>query len=212
MNGGGGGSPFDLGVARTGSIAGNNISVLNFTGAGIGSINVAGATASINISAGTVDSASFATTASFAVSASWAPSTGGGTPIAVQDEGTSIVASPIAINFTGAGVLVTAVGATASVSIPGGSGNTTVRFVSASTNIETSDRFLIATSGLVTMSLPSANTLSGTEFTIQNTGAQQIFLSPSGSNTINGYPFFVMENINSSLTLTAIGSTGWIVG
>lgn len=44
-----------------------------------------------------------------------------GTP-AVQDEGTTIVALPTAIDFRGAGVTVTAVGSVARVTIPGGGG------------------------------------------------------------------------------------------
>lgn len=46
---------------------------------------------------------------------------GGGTPVAIEDEGVSVTASVAVINFVGAGVTVTG-GTTATVTIPGGSG------------------------------------------------------------------------------------------
>lgn len=44
---------------------------------------------------------------------------GGGGAVPVQDEGTTVVASPTAINFVGAGVTATASGSVATVTIPG---------------------------------------------------------------------------------------------
>jgi hypothetical protein len=80
LNGGVGGT--SLGIARTGSLAGSNISVVNFLGGGIQGITISGATASIEIAAGAATSASYALTASFATSASWAP--GGSAQAAVR--------------------------------------------------------------------------------------------------------------------------------
>jgi hypothetical protein len=48
-------------------------------------------------------------------------SAGGGSPITVQDEGSNITTALTTMNFVGAGVTVTG-GATATVTIPGGSG------------------------------------------------------------------------------------------
>lgn len=47
---------------------------------------------------------------------------GGGGAVPVQDEGTTVVASPTAINFVGAGVTATNSGGVATVTIPGGGG------------------------------------------------------------------------------------------
>ena len=47
---------------------------------------------------------------------------GGGGAVPVQDEGTTVVASPTAINFVGAGVNVTNSGGVATVDVPGGGG------------------------------------------------------------------------------------------
>lgn len=44
-------------------------------------------------------------------------------PVAVQDEGTAVVANPTAINFTGAGVSVSNASGVATVNIPGGGGS-----------------------------------------------------------------------------------------
>jgi hypothetical protein len=56
--------------------------------------------------------------------AAWVVVTGGGVggAVPVQDEGTTVVASPTAINFVGAGVNVTNSGGVATVTIPGGGG------------------------------------------------------------------------------------------
>jgi hypothetical protein len=101
LNGGTGGTPFNLTVQQTGSAAGGNISVLNFAGSGIASVAVAGETASISISAGVAESASFATTASFAVSASWAPSTGGGSEVTFETVSKNLKSWNYSLNYTG---------------------------------------------------------------------------------------------------------------
>lgn len=49
------------------------------------------------------------------------PGSGGGSPIAVQDEGSNITTALATLNFTGSGVTVTG-GATSVVNIPGGGG------------------------------------------------------------------------------------------
>jgi len=52
----------------------------------------------------------------------WKTGGGGGGSVPVQDDGVQVVATPTAINFTGAGVTVTDVSGVASVAIPGGGG------------------------------------------------------------------------------------------
>lgn len=52
---------------------------------------------------------------------------GGGGAIPVQDDGTTIVSSPSAINFTGDGVTVTDASGVATVNIPGGGGSSLTR-------------------------------------------------------------------------------------
>jgi hypothetical protein len=56
--------------------------------------------------------------------AAWVVFTGGGVggAVPVQEEGTTVVASPTAINFVGAGVTATNSGGVATVTIPGGGG------------------------------------------------------------------------------------------
>lgn len=49
---------------------------------------------------------------------------GGGGAVPVQEEGTTVVASPTAINFVGAGVMATNSSGVATVTIPGGGGGT----------------------------------------------------------------------------------------
>jgi len=101
LSGGTGGSPFNLTVQQTGSVAGGNISVLNFTGAAISSVSVSGVTASVSISSGNAESASFATTASFAVSASWAPSTGGGSELTFETVSKNLKSWNYSLNYAG---------------------------------------------------------------------------------------------------------------
>lgn len=52
----------------------------------------------------------------------WAPAGGGGSAIAVSDEGTQITAGVTSFNFTGSGVTATAVGNAITVNVPGGGG------------------------------------------------------------------------------------------
>lgn len=57
----------------------------------------------------------------------WEVLTGsGGGAVPVQDEGTTVVPAPTAINFTGAGVSTTNVGGVATVNIPGGGGGSSL--------------------------------------------------------------------------------------
>src|SRR5574343_1270415 len=51
------------------------------------------------------------------------PRISGGTPIIVQDEGTTLTSGVGSINFTGAGVTATNIGSDITVNIPGGVGS-----------------------------------------------------------------------------------------
>ena len=49
---------------------------------------------------------------------------GGGSALAVQDQGTTLTSAATSLNFTGAGVTATNVGSAVTIDIPGGGGGT----------------------------------------------------------------------------------------
>jgi len=119
---------------------------------------------------------SFSVSSSFAVSASWAPGMGGGTAIAVQDEGTLILATPISFNFTGAGVSVSATGNTASISIPGGAGTELTGSVTGSFNGKATGSFTgsFSGNGYNLTNLPGGTDEKGPAFTYSSSVLTQI--------------------------------------
>ena len=150
----------------------------------------------------TVATASVATSSSFAISASWAPSAPGAM-VPVQDEGTVVVNTPVALNFIGAGVTVTNTSNTASITIPGGSGgDVAAKIVSASYTFGASNEFIF-TSGSFTVTLPSAIGIIGREYNIKNISTGVIFIT--GSSTIDDYSDITITEKNSALGLISNG-------
>jgi hypothetical protein len=149
-----------------------------------------------------VATASVATSSSFAISASWAPSVPGAM-VPVQDEGTVVVSTPVALNFIGAGVTVTNTSNTASITIPGGSGgDVAAKIVSASYTVGASNEFIFTT-GSFTVTLPSAVGIIGREYQIKNISTGVIFIT--GSSTIDDYSDITITEKNSSLGLISNG-------
>jgi hypothetical protein len=94
---------------------------LNFTGAGV-TVSDVGGEATINITGGATDGATIVSLLDTELGgATW--QTGGGA-VPVEDDGSQIVAAPTALNFTGAGVVVSDVGGVANVAIAGDSEDT----------------------------------------------------------------------------------------
>lgn len=90
---------------------------LNFTGAGV-TVSDVGGEATINITGGATDGATIVSLLDTELGGTTWQTGGGAVP--VEDDGSQIVAAPTALNFTGAGVVVTDVGGEATIAIAGG--------------------------------------------------------------------------------------------
>jgi hypothetical protein len=78
---------------------------------------------------------------------------------------------------------------------------------SASYTLTTSDNYVIATSGSITFTLPTASGITGKEYTIKNISSSNVTIATTSSQKI------VVDSANSTATTATLGveaSNNWI--
>jgi len=71
--------------------------------------------------------------------------------------------------------------------------------------------FMDTTSGVLTVTLPTASVLKGKEYTVINTGTHLLTISPNGSDTINGGSFLYLPNQYFHAQLLSDGSNWFAI-
>lgn len=114
-------------------------------------------------------------------------STGGSTTVPIQEEGTTVTASPTAINFVGAGVTATDTAGVATVTIPGGGTavpiqeeGTTVTAAPTAINFVGAGATVTDTAGVATVTIPGGGSSGGMTLLKSGTGS-----SPFTDGTIS---------------------------
>ena len=182
---------------------------LNFTGAGV-TVSDVGGEATINITGGATDGATIVSLLDTELGgATWQT---GGSAVPVEDDGSQIVAAPTALNFTGAGVVVSDVGGVANVAIAGDSEDTPLIVDNQQYIIPQvgSDSSAHASKGIGITAFPADGDtyLTAIEFEQPVAGNQLVglFLNDHGGAANNIVQQIIIPPTNYQVTTTGVGT------
>tara|TARA_A100001201_G_scaffold142438_1_gene140653 strand:+ start:766 stop:1902 length:1137 start_codon:yes stop_codon:yes gene_type:complete len=146
-----------------------------------------------------------------------ASSSGGGAAITIKDEGSNLTTAVASIDFVGSGVTATKPsGENITVTIPGGISYSR-RAVTSTITASVNDRILgVSGSTAIDIRLPSAADYSaGQFFTIKDeSGAsdtKNITIKPSGSQTIDGSTFIILESPHAAVNIYSDGTSKFFI-